>query len=178
MSGMQVALLRGINVGRAKRIAMADLRALVESFGYGSVRTLLNSGNVIFHARGVKTSESAARIEEGIANKLGVSARVIVLSAAEVAAIVKENPLLEIADDHARLLVSVLISAEDRRHLQPLTKQDWAPEALALGPKAAYLWCADGIIASKLQAAVERALSRAVTSRNWATMIKIQALME
>ena len=42
-----VALLRGINVGRAKRIAMADLRALVEGLGFGEVRTLLNSGNAI-----------------------------------------------------------------------------------------------------------------------------------
>jgi len=43
-----VALLRGINVGKAKRIAMADLRALIEGLGYTDVRTLLNSGNVVF----------------------------------------------------------------------------------------------------------------------------------
>ncbi len=41
-----IALLRGINVGRAKRVAMSDLRALVSGLGYGNVRTLLNSGNV------------------------------------------------------------------------------------------------------------------------------------
>jgi len=47
----QVALLRGINVGRAKRVAMADLRTLVESLGYREVSTLLNSGNVVFTVR-------------------------------------------------------------------------------------------------------------------------------
>lgn len=41
-----VALIRGINVGKAKRVAMADLRALVEGLGYSNVRTLLNSGNI------------------------------------------------------------------------------------------------------------------------------------
>ena len=45
-----VALFRGINVGRAKRVAMADLRTLFEGLGYGDVRTLLNSGNVVFSA--------------------------------------------------------------------------------------------------------------------------------
>ena len=50
MASRQVALLRGINVGRAKRVAMADLRALVEDLGYCDVRTLLNSGNVVFTA--------------------------------------------------------------------------------------------------------------------------------
>ena len=45
-----VALLRGINVGKAKRIAMADLKTLMERLGYREVRTLLNSGNVVFTA--------------------------------------------------------------------------------------------------------------------------------
>ena len=40
-----VALLRGIDVGRAKRLAMADQRVLLESLAYRNVRTLLNSGN-------------------------------------------------------------------------------------------------------------------------------------
>jgi len=48
MSERRVALMRGINVGRAKRLAMVDLRALVEDLGYGDVRTLQNSGNIIF----------------------------------------------------------------------------------------------------------------------------------
>ena len=41
-----IALLRGVNVGRAKRVAMADLRSLLEGLGCTEVRTLLNSGNV------------------------------------------------------------------------------------------------------------------------------------
>jgi len=49
-AGMHVALIRGINVGRAKRVAMAELREAVAALGYGGVRTLLNSGNVVFTA--------------------------------------------------------------------------------------------------------------------------------
>ena len=76
-AGRMVGLIRGINVGRAKRVAMADLRALVEGLGYGDVRTLLNSGNVVFTAPRTTTARAAARIEEGLATQLGVPARVI-----------------------------------------------------------------------------------------------------
>ena len=65
----QVALLRGVNVGAAKRVAMADLRALVEGLGYGGVRTLLNSGNVVYDAPGVAPAAAAARIERVLANR-------------------------------------------------------------------------------------------------------------
>jgi uncharacterized protein (DUF1697 family) len=48
MSTTWVALVRGINVGRAKRIAMPDLRATLASLGYADVRTHGQSGNAIF----------------------------------------------------------------------------------------------------------------------------------
>lgn len=66
LGGRHVALIRGINVGRAKRVAMADLRALVEDLGYGDVRTLLNSGNVVFTSARRPPAKAAARIEEGL----------------------------------------------------------------------------------------------------------------
>ena len=50
MAASHVALLRGINVGTAKRVAMADLRGVMTGLGYSDVRTLLNSGNLVFTA--------------------------------------------------------------------------------------------------------------------------------
>ncbi|HEV3004553.1 MAG TPA: DUF1697 domain-containing protein [Pirellulales bacterium] len=178
MAHAQVALIRGINVGRAKRVAMADLRALVEDLGYGDVRTLLNSGNVVFTTARPAAGTAAARIEKALATKLGISARVTVLCAADLAAALSDNPLLEVASDPARLLVAVPSGPADRRKLEPLTRQDWTPEVLAVGTRVAYLWCAEGILASKLAAAVNRALGDAVTSRNWTTMMKLHALTQ
>lgn len=175
-AGRQAALIRGINVGRAKRVAMADLRALVESLGYSEVRTLLNSGNVVFTAPGTAPGDAAARIEEGLATRIGVPARVIVLTAQEIAAAVAGNPLGEV-DDPSRLLVAVLANPADRSRLEPLTRQDWAPEVLALGARVAYLWCPEGLLASRLPEAVGRALGDAVTTRNWATLKKLHALL-
>src|SRR5262245_25439905 len=108
MASRHVALIRGINVGRAKRVAMAELRAVSENLGYGDVGTLLDSGNVVFTAPRAAAGDAAVRIEEALANGLGVSARVTVLSAVELAAAVTENPLLEVANDPSRFLVAVL----------------------------------------------------------------------
>ena len=57
-----IALLRGINVGKAKRIAMADLRALLEGLGHADVATLLNSGNVVFRSGKKIPAKIAAEI--------------------------------------------------------------------------------------------------------------------
>jgi uncharacterized protein (DUF1697 family) len=175
MAGRHVALLRGINVGRAKRVAMADLRALVEGLGYGDVRTLLNSGNVVF-TTGVAPRTAAARIEKVLAAQLGVASRVTVFTAREIAAAVTENPLLDVADNPSRLLIVFLRDPGDRPRLAPLMKQKWNSDALALGPRVAYMWCANGILESRLAEAVARVLGDAGTARNWSTLLKLHAL--
>jgi uncharacterized protein (DUF1697 family) len=173
----QIALLRGINVGRAKRVAMADLRKLVESLGYLDVKTLLNSGNVVFTVPGNARGDAASTIEKAMAAKLGASARVTVITAPELASAIDENPLLEQAHDPSRMLVTVLNDPADGKRLDAVLKQDWAPEAVAVGKRVAYLWCPEGIIVSRLMKAVERALGARGTSRNWATMMKLSALV-
>src|SRR5215471_18045832 len=93
----QVALLRGINVGKAKRIAMGDLRTLVEDLGFRDVRTLLNSGNVVYTSLRLAPAAAAARIESAIAKTLGVPSKVTVVDGAELAEIVAGNPFDSVA---------------------------------------------------------------------------------
>ena len=182
MGGTHVAFLRGINVGRAKRVAMSDLRTLVGDLGYSDVRTVLNSGNIIFTApapgTGVSPGQVATLIEEAIFEQIGVSAAATVLTAEELVAAVAGNPLLEIAVDHSRLLVSVLANPADRARLEPLLGQDWAPEALSLGSRVAYQWCPAGVLACRVHQAVGRILENAVTTRNWKTILKLHELMQ
>ncbi len=170
-----VALLRGVNVGKAKRVAMADLRTMVADLGYRDVATLLNSGNVVFNGRGT-TAAAAKRIAEGLAATLGVTANVTVVTAAELNAVVAGNPLTEIATDPSRLLVAFCGQPADLALYGPLQAQDWTPDALAVGSQAAYLWCAGGILASRLAEAAGRALGDRATTRNWATVMKLQVL--
>lgn len=177
MKRRHAAFLRGINVGKAKRIAMSDLRAVVEGLGYTDVRTLLNSGNVVFTAPASARGDPAARIEKAIAANLGVASRVTTRSGDQIDRVVAANPFVGLADDSARYLVGFLSDPADRKKLVPLTRETWAPDALALGDGVVYMWCAGGILESPLGTAVGKLLRDGVTSRNWATLLKIQALL-
>ena len=178
LSGKQVALLRGINVGKAKRVAMADLRALVAKLGFGDVRTILNSGNVLYTAPGIAPDEAGARIEAALLAKTGVSSRIIVLTGEEVAEAIDGNPLGEVTENPSRFLVAVLRGPAERARLEPLLKEDWGTDAFALGRRVAYMWCKDGVLESRLPEALARAVGDAATTRNWSTMLKLRALVD
>jgi len=167
------AFLRGINVGQAKRVAMADLRTTFADLGYADVRTVLNSGNVVFTAPRRPTGTDVSRIERAILGGLGVTTQVIVLPVREVAAAVSERPFGTRADNPSRLLLMVLRDRAARAALSPLLAQRWDPEALALGQRVAHLWCARGIAKSPLWAAANRAVGDAGTARNLTTMTRL-----
>lgn len=176
MSKRYIALLRGINVGKAKRVAMGDLRTLVAGLGYSEVATLLNSGNVVFSGAAGKTAAAASAIEQALVRKLGVAARVMVLSSEELDEVMRENPLVDVATEHSRLLVFFLADPAARASLSALEQLDWTPEALALGSRAAYVWCPAGMIESSAVAALGKLLGDSTTSRNWNTISKLKAL--
>src|SRR6202012_1057284 len=73
-----IALLRGINVGKAKRVPMADLRALMEALGFSGVRPLLNSGNAVCAARAASAASHAKALKAAIREKTGVDCEVVV----------------------------------------------------------------------------------------------------
>ncbi|HSA78002.1 MAG TPA: DUF1697 domain-containing protein, partial [Nitrospirota bacterium] len=104
--------------------------------------------------------------------------RVTVLTGNEVAAVVRGNPFADVADNPSRLLVMVPRTRSDQGRLKPLLKKRWGPEALALGKRVAYLWCANGVADSSLWVEVDRALERSGTARNMATMTRLLALVE
>ena len=178
MTDRRIALLRGINVGTAKRVAMADLRALFEKLGYEDVRTLLNSGNVVFTVTKKPAGDPAARIEKEIAARLGVTTRVMIIDAKELAAALQANPLRKVAEDPARMLIMVLEDAAAGAKLAPLAKQSWSSEALAVKGRIAYLWCGDGIVDSRVWASASRILKDSGTARNLSTMTKLLALVQ
>jgi uncharacterized protein (DUF1697 family) len=156
---------------------MADLRGLLTDLGYVDVRTLLNSGNIVFSAGREKPGRIGERIEAAMRERLGVSAPVTVLTAAAFSTAVEENQSGEAAGDPARFLVAFCKDPSRLKDLRPLTRQSWSPEALGVGSVAAYLWCASGIIESRLAVAVGRVLGESTTTRNWATVTKIRAIL-
>lgn len=176
-SDTYLALLRGVNILGSRRVAMADLRSLFEDLGFGEVRTLLNSGNVVFSVKAKGRGDLGVRIEKALAARLNLACGVSILSAEEVAQAVRDNPLSRVATNPSQLLVLVPRSTADLERLKPLLEQRWAPEALALGSRVAYVWCARGVAKSPLWTAVDRALVRTGTARNLGTLTKAMALV-
>ncbi len=177
MEEKQIALIRGINVGKAKRIAMADLRTLLEELGCSGVKTVLNSGNAVYSTQAT-AAESAQRIEAEIQKRFHFSAKVMVITAEELRVIIEQNPLAAVADNPSRLLVAVFSEDMELSKLQPLAEKDWSPDAFGLGSKAAYLWCPEGVLESPVPEALGKLVGEKSTTRNWGTMLKLWELVK
>jgi uncharacterized protein (DUF1697 family) len=166
-----VVLLRGINVGRHKRISMADLRALLEERGYADVKTYLQSGNVVLTSR--KQPASVARdVEKGIAEALGHEVDVVVRTAAELADTVAADPFADVRDDERFHQVVFLGGKPDLSHLEGA---DFAPERLVIREGELHAWCPDGTNDSPLMKALEKVRTTA-TARNWRTVAALNEL--
>jgi uncharacterized protein (DUF1697 family) len=172
-----VALLRGVNVGKAKRVPMAELRALLSGLGYTGVATLLNSGNAVFHAPRGTPAKHSADIAAAIATQLKVEVPVIVKSASELAAIISENPIKTGAKEHPRFLVAFVQDAKALSSLAAIESLVVPPEQFSVGKNAAYLLCATGILESKAWQALLGKAGKSATTRNWATVLKVETLV-
>lgn len=171
-----VLLLRGVNVGRGNRLPMAELKALLENLGCTDVRTLLNSGNAVFCSQELSATHLAAAIGAAIRGQLQLSPATIVKSAAEVTAIVRTNPMHPPAAEHARFLVAFAPDCQTLQNLRTIEPLVQAPERFVIGKEAAYLHCPNGLLQSKAAEAMLGKAGKGVSTRNWATVLKLQAL--
>lgn len=178
MSVRQVALLKGVNVGGNNKVPMAYLRELMHGLGYEGVRTHLQSGNAVFTASGTPP-ELAAEIEGQLVRHLGLNIRVLVRTGAELARIVDANPLPEATSEPARLLVNFLSAAPDPDLLRGLDPADFEPDVFGVGEREIYVWCPEGVRATKLSYAFwEKRLGVVATARNWNTVTRLRELVE
>ncbi len=172
-----VVLLRGVNVGKGNRVPMAEFRALLEAQGFTEVRTLLNSGNAVFQSRGRSTSAHAKAISAALQAQFDLSINVVVKSSSDFLAAVAENTLAPAVDQHSRFLVAFAQEQAAIDALAVLRPMVRAPERLLIGKHAAYLHCAHGILESQAANALLGKAGRAVTTRNWATTLKLEKLL-
>jgi uncharacterized protein (DUF1697 family) len=172
-----VALLRGINLGPHKRVAMPALRALVTSLGHTDVATYIASGNVVFTPADAD-APLAAELEKAITAETGVECRVVVLTCAELAKVVADNPYPDEPDlrrVHAIFLTGSAPAAQERLDAirEKLGDKVGADEATILG-RTLYLHTPDGFGRSELAKVLSRPGGAAEgTARNWATVTKL-----
>lgn len=172
-----VVLLRGVNVGRANRLPMAEFRRVLEEAGFAEVRTLLNSGNAVFAGSGRSSASHARTFADALARELGLSVAVVVRSAREFDAAIAGNPLAVAAQDRSRFLVAFAQQPGALQQLSALAARVQAPERFVIGNHAAYLDCARGILQSRVASALLGNAGRGVTTRNWATVLRLAAML-
>jgi uncharacterized protein (DUF1697 family) len=172
-----VALLRGINVGKHRRVAMADVRAALEEAGYPDVNTHLQSGNVVLRAREPPRETVERAIEKALRTGLDLEIDVIVRTARELARITKGNPLIGPGTDPATLHVAFLKSKPSAATAGALDSAAFGRDEFVLRGAELYLRYPEGYGRSKMTAAFfERTLRTPVTVRNWRVVTKLAEL--
>lgn len=173
-----IVLLRGVNVGKTRRVPMADFKALLIELGCSSVVTLLASGNAVVDAPRQSANALARKVEGEFPARFGFAVPVVVKSATELDDVVAGNPLSDREADPSRLLVAFAQQPATLAALKPLAELVSPRERFALLPAAAYLYCADGILESRAATRLLGRTGEAITTRNWATVLKLQALTQ
>ncbi len=163
-----VGLLRGVNVGGHNRLAMADLRAAVESLGHTDVETHLQSGNVVFTAA-APSERLGDEIGERLRTTHGIDVLVLTRTAVEMASIVAASPYER--DDPTKVVVAFL--AEGHAPDLDLDLDSFAPEGLTVHGSEVYLDLPSGQGRSRLTAALAKRDDGSSTSRNWRTVLAL-----
>src|SRR5262249_29833808 len=175
---VQIALLRGINVGGHNLVAMSALRDFFEDLGFSGATTLLQSGNVVFNSERQVGADLESLMEKESAKRLGISAEYIVRSAAEWRQTIARNPFSKEAKaDPGHLVVVFLKTAPGKKELDALQAAIKGPEVMRCDGRQLYIVYPAGIGRSKLTGAlIEQKLQIRGTARNWNTILKLGAL--
>jgi uncharacterized protein (DUF1697 family) len=175
-----LAILRGINVGGQRKIAMADLKQLFEANGFANVTTYIQSGNVAFRAEKQSDAALARRLEALLETRFGFDVAVVVRTAAELRAVVDGNPFLQEPDvDVDKLHVTFLAQAPAADLLAKIAETAYLPDRFKIVDRDVYLYIPGGYGNTKLaNNFFENKLKVKGTTRNWKTVNKLAELAE
>jgi uncharacterized protein (DUF1697 family) len=173
-----LALLRGINVGGHRKVAMADLRDLLTQLGFADAWSVLQSGNLVFRSEERSSARMEQLLEAEAGKRLHVQTDFFVRTAEEWKVVIAENPFrVEAERDPAHLAVMFLKDAPDRDAVESLRAAITGPEIIRAEGRHAYIVYPDGIGRSRLtHALIERKLGTRGTGRNWNTVLKLGTL--
>ena len=174
-----IALLRGINVGGKRKILMADLRKILNEYGFENVQTYIQSGNVVFDYAD-DCENCSTRISVVIKQKYGFEVPVIIRSAAEWGRIAANNPLLVNRAIASEQLYVTFLSHKPKESDINIAKQpNYAPDYFEVLEKNIYGYCEDKYHLSKYtNGFFEKKLHVKASTRNWKTVLKILELVK
>jgi uncharacterized protein (DUF1697 family) len=172
-----VALLRGINVGGKNALPMQELARMFCEAGCDDVQTYIQSGNVIFRC-GPAAAKLPGRISSQIETNFGYRVPVIMRTAEQMAAVIKNNPFVPAGIDHKWLHVYFLANQPGARAVASLDPARSAPDTFRVRGSEIYLHLPNGMGRSKLtNAYFDSKLATTSTARNWSTILKLAGIM-
>ncbi|HYD89494.1 MAG TPA: DUF1697 domain-containing protein [Vitreimonas sp.] len=164
----QVALLRGVNLGKRK-VVMSELRAVIEAGGYSDVRTLIASGNLVLDAK-QKGPKLEAALEKLILDGLGLKTDVFVRTADELDAIIAADPFKAFTKTTPSfMVVNFMREAASAAEMEAMKTSSLTGEDVKQGERCLYIKFPSGQGPSKLK------LPKLGTARNWNTVLKLAA---
>ncbi|WP_088289731.1 DUF1697 domain-containing protein [Kineosporia sp. A_224] len=179
-----VVLVRGINVGTAKQVRMADLKTALEDVGGTGVRTYLRSGNAVMDvpAEAAGTAEALAALgsaaEEAMLARSGVQARVLVVTADHLRAVAAANPFPDLVPTPKQLHVMFCETAPDAAALDAAVGLRHGDDEMAVGDRTLYLAFRSG---RSIDSPLTKVLPKAkivATARNWSTVEALLGLVD
>ena len=172
-----VALLRAVNLGARNKLAMGDLRDLLDDLGYDDVRTHLQSGNAVFRAGTRSARDVEKQVEDAVGDRLGLDIRVLVRTAAHLRKVVATDPFGDRAHDHSRYLVGFCDRRVPAKALADLDASTFEPEELAAVGRELYVWLPKGSHDSRLLRSVtEKKLGLTMTMRTWRVVNRLSEM--
>lgn len=172
-----IALLRGVNLGGHNMVAMADLRAMLEGLGFTGVRSLLQSGNVVFQGRAQASAALERKLEQEARRRLDLDTDFHVRTATEWQTIIKRNPFPDAArKDPGHFLLMCFKAAPAAKDVKVLQAFIKGREVVRAVGRQAYVIYPEGVGRSRLTTAViDKTLGLRGTARNWNTVLKLGA---
>lgn len=171
-----IAILRGINIGGHRRVAMKALKELFESLGFRDVMTYVQSGNVVFRSPENKPAELFSEmINEAIRGQFGFNVPVICRTKGAWNETIHNSPFLQVpGHDPSFLHVTFLERTPAENVAAAFTDLDFSPEKFFIRGKDVYLYCPNGYGNAKLNNTfIEGRLGVAATTRNWKTVLTL-----
>lgn len=170
-----IALLRGINVSGQKKVPMLDLRNIMTNLGFVSVKTYIQTGNVVFQTSEENQSVLEIKIAESIFKTFGFEVPVLVKNKQELQAIFEANPFSE--EQKLTSYFTLLNIIPEQRLIQTTSEETYKEEMFSITESCVYFYSEHGYGKAKCNNTFfERKLKVSATTRNFKTMQKLLSL--
>lgn len=173
------ALLRGINVGGKNKVEMGRLRQVFEQSGLQSVRTYINTGNVLFAGDHPAGSALQSTLEQAIAEEFGLDIKVLLRTRHDMLEVVRALPETWVNDSEMKCDVMFLWEhVDDPGVLDQLPLRPDVDEARYV--PGAVIWRTDraNVTRSGMTRIVGTKLYKAMTVRNCNTVRTLVQLLD